>query len=700
MPALAGADPVKVDVVVIVDTSNSMGDPGMDPERSSLLVSKLLTDLVPGHLAIVRLLDLKHDGDILPHKQTSTPVPCGEMRGTNCYAAERVGDWEAKVRKNRHGVMERPSRGDADFKKKLDDHLKQKSGASNFTLAFHAAQGVYDRRNGAETSRIPRMVVWLSDGKPDNRPGCKQVINELKVGHVAIETVLFGKGSDKFANEAGLKPRRTSSPREMMKAFAGLFRRMVQAPYELDGEIAKGNSFEMRPYVDEAWVVVYGDSSLSDVTLSGPGGSSHPASYASDMHRKAGAYKVAHFLKPKAGKYAIQVKGGGGGVAFAVVQRSSLSPYLIAPSQALVGAKVKLVAGIRAGTGGEQITRQDLLSAMKVTANVEGKTLTLRDDGKGGDQQAGDGKFTGLVSFSSVGDGKVTLRAKSQMVDRRVLETVKVNGGFDYTGGPITIDLGRLTEGAESCKPLVFDARQQGTLPFELVPLKDPPGAHSLKIKSARGDLTPGGDTVELPPGEALAVCLTTGPRAASSTADGEPYLRLRVAGTTEEKRSVAIHLRWQVDGLTWLERWLWLILIIIGILLLLFIIMGYVTPARFPRSLAVGLAQSHEDLEDVSAAPIKQWRGVGIGFYRNARAFFLPSFRITGKPRGGIAKLHMTKKGLWVEPAGGSSLYREDMDGDWEDVPQGGRRARGGDVFRVGQDSFYFTISMSGGRR
>ena len=42
------------DVVVLVDTSTSMVQPGMDPERTSLLVTKLFADIVPGNLAVGR----------------------------------------------------------------------------------------------------------------------------------------------------------------------------------------------------------------------------------------------------------------------------------------------------------------------------------------------------------------------------------------------------------------------------------------------------------------------------------------------------------------------------------------------------------------------------------------------------------------------------------------------------------------------
>ena len=61
-----GAAQAQADVVVIVDTSTRMRDPGMDPQRASQLVAELLTDIVPGELAVIRLLDIVDDKDVLP----------------------------------------------------------------------------------------------------------------------------------------------------------------------------------------------------------------------------------------------------------------------------------------------------------------------------------------------------------------------------------------------------------------------------------------------------------------------------------------------------------------------------------------------------------------------------------------------------------------------------------------------------------
>ena len=114
------------DVVVIVDTSTSMKEPGMDPDRSSLLVSKLLADIVPGNLAVVRLLGIGPDSGLLPSRPTGEFGPCPETPQEKCGKVERATDWDADARKNKFGVLTRPHRADLGYKKSLESHLDQR----------------------------------------------------------------------------------------------------------------------------------------------------------------------------------------------------------------------------------------------------------------------------------------------------------------------------------------------------------------------------------------------------------------------------------------------------------------------------------------------------------------------------------------------------------------------------------------------
>lgn len=696
--ALAAQEPVTADAVVIVDTSLSMRNPGMDPERTSLLVTKLLADLVPGELAAVRLLDLHDDGDLLPSRETGRSEPCPEDPSRMCGVVEPASDWYADARAQRLGSLVRPARGDRKFKTELEGHLEQTIGNSYFGLAFRAAQGVFDQH--PSQPGVPRTVIWLSDGSADDEPFLKQAIAELKGAGVAVEAIIFGRGDPRLAREAGLEVRQTSSPAELMRAFAGAFRRIVQAPYQIDNLVSAEPRFEMKPNVEEAWVVVYGDPTLGEVTLETPDGRRQPAEYASESWPTAGAYRVAYLRRPQAGRWTVRAQAGGFGVAYAVVQRSALAPDLLEPESAVAGSPTTLVAGVTAGLGGDPVSDPELLRDLTLTAEIEGRVLTFIDDGTAGDEAAGDGRFAASFVFQRSGDTPVRLRLSGEVVERTVEEKVRVSGLFRYTGGAVELDLGTLGVDTTACRSLTFTAEHQGEIPFELERLRPLPSGHELEARFAGGTLRPGGAAQTLGPGEALEVCLATSPRATSSKAAGEEWLALRVAGSDSAEQRVPIRLRWTVEGLTFWQRWGWLILSILGVLVLVFIVGGYVLPKRFSGTLAVTFVPERDELDEQTPQPVRQWKGVGIGFYRNARAYLHADFRLSGRPQGAVACLHAERGGPQVLPGRGAALWRETIDGDWDSVRAQGRRARAGDVYRVGEQGPFFRISVQRGRR
>ncbi|HEX2835302.1 MAG TPA: choice-of-anchor X domain-containing protein [Thermoanaerobaculia bacterium] len=692
------AQAARADVVVIVDTSTSMRDPGMDPERASLLVAKLFADIVPGDLAVVRLLDIGADADVIPSRRTDEAMPCSEDPSRTCFRVVPEGDWGVSARTRKLGALIRPDRADGGYKNSLEEHLVQRVNNSMFDLAFRAAQGVFAEHETDSTRPrdVPRTVIWLSDGRSDNPDGVRHIIGELKRDGVALEPFVFGRGETTLAEAANLLPRRVSTPSEMMKAFAGAFRRIVQAPYEIDNTIAAQPSFEMKRAVDEAWIVVYGDDTLGDVMIEGPG-QSMSADYAVDSWRGAGAYKVAYIERPSAGMWTVRAKGGGTGVAYAVVQRSSLSPVLLEPRRALSGANVRLIAGVRAGQQTEILRDPELLRDLTITAEFQGQTVTLLDRGVAPDAAANDGHFSGTARFRGSGKVPVRIRIRSPLVDRFVDSTVDVSGLFRYTGGPVEIDLGTMSAAQEVCRPLLFNAQFQGEVPFSLQSLRGTPSGHDLTVRLPSGRLKSGNSDRIAKRGDRFEVCLATSKRAPSSSAHGEPWLELTVAGSDMREQKIPIRLRWEVHGLSFWQRWGALILAILVALAILFIIGGYVLPQRFQNALAVVFVPDRDELEEQVPQPVKQWRGVGIGFYRNARAFLHADFRLSGNARGALAALHAEKGGARVMAGRGLSLSRETLGADWEIVPADGRKARGGDVYRIGDRGPYFRIATRG---
>ncbi|HEX6158577.1 MAG TPA: vWA domain-containing protein, partial [Thermoanaerobaculia bacterium] len=570
------ADRATADAIVIVDTSISMREAGMDPERASLLVTKLLADIVPGDLAVVRLLDLHYDRDLLPSRETGVMVPCSDDPTQMCQRVDEAVSWEGEARTKKLGLLARPARGDAAFKQALDQHLEQRINNSMFHLAFRAAQGTYDdrKKDAARPAGVPRTVIWLSDGRSDSPDVARQTIRELVADGVTVEAIVFGRGDTKLASAAGLTPQSVSTPGEIMKAFAGAFRRIVRAPYEIDNLVSVQPAFDMKAHVDEAWIVVYGDDSLGDVSIDGPQGTI-AANHGADRWPGAGAYRVAYMERPPAGRWTVRANGGGSGVAYAVVQRSSLGPVLVEPKRVFSGATVRLVGGISAGGTATLLGDPEVLRDVTMTAEVQGQTITLLDGGAPPDTKAGDGRFSANAVFRGSGRVPVRLRIESPLVDRTVEAMVDVSGSFRYLGSPVEVDLGSLRGGAEVCRALTFEAAHEGEVPFALKEVKRTPSGHELSVRLPAGIVTPGGDAVTAKKGDRFEVCLTTTKRAPSSVASGERWLELHVAGSSAADHRVPVQLRWSVHGLTFWERWGWLILLILGILILLFLIGG-----------------------------------------------------------------------------------------------------------------------------
>ena len=591
---------------------------------------------------------------------------------------ERASDWEADARAKKLGALVRPKRSDAAYKKVLEPHLEQRINNSMFDLAFRAAQGIFD---GHKTQTpVPRTVIWLSDGRSEREDGVKQVLAELKADGVVVEAIVFGAGDTHLAHAAGVNVLQVSTPAELMKAFANVFRQVVQAPYRIDNSIAAAPAFAMKRNIQEAWIVVYGDDTLDAVEITGPN-ATVKADYATDRWRGAGAYKVAYIQHPEAGQWTVRASGGGPGVAYAVIQRSDLMPVLLEPKTALIDAQISLIASVRAGLGGELVTDPELLQGAVIMADIEGQQFTLRDDGAQGDAAADDGRFTALFTFRSAGQIPVRLHLKSALADRFADASVEVGGLFRYTGGPLMIDLGVLGVASEACRPLLLQANQQGEVPFELQALRKPPSGHTLELRLPAGTLLPNKNIVTARSADSMQVCLKTAARVPSSQANGEPWLNLRVAGSDKPEHQVVLHLRWRVEGLSFWQLWGWLILLILALLLILFIVLGFVLPQRFRSTLAVTFVPNREELDEQSPQPVKQWKGVGIGFYRNARAYLHPDYRLSGKSSGALACLSAERGSNRVIPGNGTTLFRETLDGEWETVPAQGYRIRAGDI-------------------
>ncbi|MBL8213825.1 MAG: hypothetical protein JNK87_24115 [Bryobacterales bacterium] len=141
-------------------------------------------------------------------------------------------------------------------------------------------------------------------------------------------------------------------------------------------------------------------------------------------------------------------------------------------------------------------------------------------------------------------------------------------------------------------------------------------------------------------------------------------FVSARASGG-EDRTDVPVNLE-VVPG-PWLAcYWKWLAA---GVSLLLagVIIYGFIWPAGFGPRLGVQLSPEI-DLSEGCFHILRQQPGSRIGFYRHARVFVRSDYRITGKSKAGaLARLRAGRRGMFIQPVAGQSLWRQRMDGEWE---------------------------------
>lgn len=623
--AVVHAQDVSWNVVLVMDTSESMA--ASDPDRRALLVTTLLSDLLEGPFAVIRLRSL---GSEIPFVAPAIPgtVPCSDRPGQLCDRADLAPHAEADAHDRRPGTLTRtPGQADA-FRARLEAHLAPTATNSLFSIAFTEAIGLYDAY-GPPPALERRVLVWLFDGESEG--GAAPLLGKLRTvqaSKVQIEPLLFGvTAKDDILTQAGLPSRAVRTADALLPQFTAVFQRLVGAAHTTQDRLATQPGIEIKPGVDDAWVIVTGDATLTAASLIGADGPVQ-GKLAAYNHPTAGAYRALHVRRPKAGRYQLSAVGGGSGVAYAVIQTASIRPFLIEPGTAALNVPARTVVELR-GRDGQRVVGSAIPAGAKVSVEVAGKTIPLTAQT--------DGTFHADVTYASMGTVPVRIRLSSDILDRVEEQHVTVSGRFRYAGGVQRVDFGQLGVSGISCRslrdteidqvgPVTFDVRQPSPLPED----------HALVARNSAAPASggrgpaPGGShasqdgilTFIRQPGEAIALCLETGPSAASSTATDQ---RVTLVARGYPGQAIPVDVTWHVQGLTWWQRYGWIVLTLIAIAAAIAVALGYYTPHRWPRGLAVSFAPTLADLDLLRPVPIKTWKGTGIGFYRDARAYLHP---------------------------------------------------------------------------
>lgn len=324
-----------------------------------------------------------------------------------------------------------------------------------------------------------------------------------------------------------------------------------------------------------------------------------------------------------------------------------------------------------------------------------GAVIQLRDDGRAGDGQAGDRRFTGTWTPNQTGTFQLDYVPVGGSLAAQVTAPLQVLGRIRF-GAPVPVDFGRLESESVGTRQLdltnadvrgTFDIqvstafeRQRSVLEIDLgngwIPLRKEPQT----LRLAEGDrrtwplrLRVGGCPEAHPAGQKFEIVLT------GTSADGKP-VRLAVPVTAE------------IVPDPWLHCWWPVIAAVLGVLLVGIIIHGYWSPSRFPPRLGVVLSPE-EDINEGFFHPIRAHRGSGSGFYRDASIYICQDFRLSNKPHNALARLRADHKLVRIESLSGAGVWRQNAEGDWEQIPAGESTARFGHLYRNDPATLFFEL-------
>lgn len=754
---------------MIVDTSSSMLT--SDQQRYTLQLAKIIADLLgkDDSLTIVRLP--KHE--------------------RSCHDGADFGLAQKMDVSNRSG-----------FQKKLASLLVYDTG-NYFSAPIYTAKA--DLEKHREKSRL---LLFLADS--GGLGSCDAELNRelaaLKADGVMIAAINLGGLGAFDANPAFSFTVSAQDAEAMVKAVAEVYQKFIGSKQVQTGRVRDTLEVDINPLTRQAFLVVAADGQLQDIeALAG-----NPAAEYIDLNHQGGGqtvgldkkrrdYRIVRLQRPTAGRWRFKVTGLTDKAGWMLLQDSALGLRPASSPKRALGVDAPVEVELYDQDTGKRVANTDGLAGLEAAMTVDGKTISLHDDGKDGDSQAGDGIFSTVYAFKQLGKQRIPLRLSNDFLDRRtdidvqvekidwllqpqipaqievgspallsvkaqandhtipptplqaievkadgkLIATLKDNGqngdkkagDNEFTAVWTAQDIGDYVlsfnpvggSGAQSVDNISL--KVAGSIKFgPAIPVKLGITASNSELKS-KLDLSNTAVKGEFPleissqydfSGSILEIDFGQGwlPLNAKpqtfTISQSSPHtwpLRLRV-GDCPSPVSEASGLSIQIEGLNadnqrlrlsvplsvvvledpWLHCWWPILAMLIAALLITVVCYGFWSPSRFSTRLGVVLSPE-EDMNEGFFYPIKAERGTGSGFYKDARAYICQDFRLSGKAKGALARLRASGKRVYLSPAHGMAVYRQNLEGEWDELPTEETLMHFGVIYKNALGTLFFEL-------
>ncbi len=169
-------------------------------------------------------------------------------------------------------------------------------------------------------------------------------------------------------------------------------------------------------------------------------------------------------------------------------------------------------------------------------------------------------------------------------------------------------------------------------------------------------------------------------------------HIFIEGVGIDEQIEQTEIAVSVEIIELPWLECWWKFLAIALGILIIGILIHGFLSPYRFSSRFGVVLSPE-EDITEGFFHPNRAVRGRKIGFYRAAIIYICADYRLSNKSTGAIARLRADGNRVLIMPIRGNTLYKQNVDGEWEILADEETPARTNTLYKDNLGTLFFEI-------
>lgn len=655
-------------VVLGVDTSLTMLT--YDPRFFAVLSAMVFGDLLrpDDRFEVVRF----YRATDFETKSTGKTQPCPDDPTKICALVDIKDDVLKTIAAKRTGILAR-SRGPEGLKKFKADvpaHLVYDVVDTKYSDVLVVAHLLFEEDEKERIASKPpmeprdRVLVFLSDGKPTEPADydvIRRALKNLGVKMVAIALGPEAKGAPALRAIGVDAYYPLDSGSDLVRTFAEIYNKILGSQSTQSGSLDTSRSVSILNYVEDAFFLFYSETAFDRPEIVRKGGATLLGDWLEGSVADKGHYRILHSVLPEAGEYVISPPQVGTNVQFALIQEFSLTARYVGPKEASVNENIELAAEMLAGPEGARkaVTSAEILQNSTMHFLCSGTRTELHDDGLPPDRVAGDGVFAGNHRFSDVPKESCKVWLKNQYVDIEVPAELVVGGTINLDG-PGNIDFGTVKAGQEKCLDIPMSGEVIGRFPVRFEPTNRIDDEIRISVGGQKiGTTNPA--EVEIATSErTVRFCIDASAGAGAMDRRANPVrLRPYVPGVGAFTLQ-GVDLQFEVVPLSFWERWGRLILTILGILGIVFIIAGYVYPARFPRNLGIVSSERVEDLGALSPTLLTKVRGGRGGFWRHAKVGVNDDGLLRPAREGSLFLVRAEKPDRIVLECRGGRLIRE----------------------------------------